>query len=97
MSVENREVRGWILRICDRAQPYGASFTVIETTLMEVGLHVSLNDVKAQLKYLEEKGYIRMEEIERHGVKRRINYITPRGVDLLERNIEVDPGVLLDG
>ena len=95
-AIENQEIRGWILRICHRAQPYGASFTVIETTLIEAGFHASLTEIKAHLKYLEEKGYIRMEEIEKNGVRRRINYVTPKGVDLLEGNIEPDPGVLLD-
>jgi len=95
-AIENQEIRGWILRICQRAQPYGASFTVIETTLAEVGFHASLTEIKAHLKYLEEKGYIRMEEIEKSRIRRRINYVTPKGVDLLEGNIEPDPGVLLD-
>jgi len=97
MNVENREIRGWVLRICQRAQPYGASFQVIEVTLMDAGFHVSLSEVKAHLKYLEGKGYIRMEELKHEGVKRRVNYITPKGVDLIEGNIDPDPGVLLDG
>lgn len=95
-TVENREIRGWVLRICERAQPYGASFTVIETTLMESGFHSSLSEIKAHLQYLERKGYIRMEEVEVGGVRRRINSITPKGVDLMEGNIDPDPGVLLD-
>jgi DNA-binding PadR family transcriptional regulator len=97
MNIENQEIRGWILRICQRAQPYGASFQVIEVTLMEAGFHHSLTEMKSHLKYLEEKGYITMEELKQGGVKRRINSITPKGVDLLEGNIEPDPGVLLDG
>lgn len=96
MNIENREIRGWILRICHRAQPYGASFQVIEVTLMDSGFHVSLSEIKAHLKYLEEKGYITTEELKQKGVKRRINSITPKGVDLLEGNIDPDPGVLLD-
>jgi len=84
------------LRICERAQPYGASFRVIETTLMEAGFHLSVNEIKAQLKYLKNKGYIHLEEIEKSGVKRRINYITPKGVDLLEGNIDPDPGIMAE-
>ncbi|MBW1666727.1 MAG: hypothetical protein JRJ66_01510 [Deltaproteobacteria bacterium] len=95
-AITNREMRGWILRICDRAKPYGASFRVIETTLIESGFHASISEIKAHLKYLEEKGYIRMETLQKSGVKRRINYVTPKGVDLLEGNIEPDPGVLLE-
>jgi len=84
------------LRICERGQPYGASFRVIETTLMESGFHASLSEIKAHLQYLERKGYICMEEVEVAGVRRRINAITPKGIDLIEGTIEPDPGVLLD-
>ena len=96
MKIENKEIRGWILRICQRAQPYGASFQVIEITLMDAGFHVSLTEIKSHLKYLEDKGYIQMEELKQEKVKRRINSITPKGIDLLEGNIEADPGVMMD-
>lgn len=97
MLKENKEVRGWILNMLDRANPYGASFSVIEATLLDLGFNVGINELKAHLVYLTEKGYCRMEEIERNRVKRRINYITPTGVDLLEKNISDDPGVMRVG
>ena len=97
MSVENREIRGLCLQICERAQPYGASFRTIEETLADVGFHLSPAEVKAHLQYLHHKGYLHLEEVEKHGVKRRINYITPKGVDLLEGNIPSDPGVMISG
>lgn len=92
--IENKEIRGWVLNILERARPYGASFSVIESTLLDLGFHVTDNELKAHLVYLTEKGYVRLEEIERNRVKRRINYITPKGVDLLEGNIPEDPGVM---
>jgi len=95
MPTENREVRGWILRICERAQPYGASFRVIETTLLEAGFHLSPSEVKSHLLYLERKGYIHREEFEKNRVKRRVNFITPLGIDLTEGNIPEDPGVMI--
>ncbi|MBU1067676.1 hypothetical protein KKE60_07795 [Patescibacteria group bacterium] len=95
-AIENREIRGWILKICQRAQPYGASFQIIETTLLEADFHVSLTEIKAHLKYLNDKDYIHMEEHKKSGVTRRINFITPQGIDLIEGNIALDPGVLLD-
>lgn len=94
---ENREIRGWILKICHRAQPYGASFRIIEETLVDVGFHLSLSEIKAQLKYLQHKEYIHYEELEKEGIKRRLNWITPKGVDLVEGTIDADPGVMLDG
>lgn len=96
-KIENREIRGWCLRACERAKPYGASFRVIEMSLMEAGFHCSLSEIKAHLIYLEQKGYIQTEEKAAEGIVRRINSITPKGVDLIEGNIEPDPGVLIDG
>jgi repressor of nif and glnA expression len=96
-TVENREARGWILNIIDRQKPYGTSPEMIETTLLEIGFNCTLNEIKSHLKYLEEKGYIRLEEIERSGVRRRLNYITPKGIDLKEGNIQPDPGIMQVG
>lgn len=97
MSEETKEIRGWILNILHRAQPYGASYQVIERTLLDLGFPIGANGLKSELMYLTQKGYTRLEEIERNGVKRRINYITPKGVDLLECTIDCDPGVMLVG
>lgn len=97
MRVENKEIRGWILRILDRFRPDGTSFEVIESVLLDSRFNVTLNELKAHLVYLTEKGYVRLDEIERNRVKRRINYITPKGVDLLEGNIPEDPGVMQVG
>lgn len=97
MNPENSEVRGWILTIIERMKPYGASFELIEASLCDLEFPCSINEIKAHLKYLEGKGYIRTDEIKRQGVIRRINYLTPKGVDLKEGNIPEDPGVMLVG
>ena len=97
MATENREIRGWILKICQRADPYGASYSVIESTLLEMGFHLSINEIKSHLIYMTNKGYLKYKEYSAEGVKRRINYVTPKGVDLIEGNIEGDPGVMVLG
>ena len=72
MVRENREIRGWMLNIIDRAKPYGASFEVIEVTLTDLGFNVCETGVKAQLKYLSDKGYVKYEPIERSGIVRHL-------------------------
>lgn len=94
MNTENREIRGCIINIIERGKPYGASFLLIEETLSIAGFSCTTNEVKAHLKYLEDKGYVKFEELERGGIKRKLNYITPKGIDLLEGNIPEDPGVM---
>lgn len=97
MNLENKEIRGWILNTIDRAKPYGASFQLIEITLTDLGFNCSGNEIKAQLKYLGDKGYIKHEVIVRNCIERHLNFITPKGVDLMEGNIPPDPGVIIIG
>lgn len=94
---KNREIRGWALRVIGGYLPYGASFRVLEAELEELGLACPETELKGHLKYLLDKGYITLEEIERHTIMRRVNHITPKGIDLLEGNISADPGVMLVG
>jgi len=94
-NAENRELRGWMLHIINRARPYGASFRLVEETLCEMGYSVPENEIKTHLLYLQRRGYIHMEEKQAAGVMRRMNFVTPDGMDLLEGNIDADPGVML--
>ena len=95
MGAEGKEIRGWLLNIVDRAKPYGASFKVIEHTVADMGFHVSENEIKAHLKYLLQKGYTSLKEMDHMGIKRSLNFITAKGMDLKEGNIPPDPGVML--
>lgn len=97
MEVENKEIRGWVLHIIAGVQPYYASFRMIKAELEDLGFHYPDRKLKANLKYLVDKGYITLQETEHNGVKRRLNSVTPKGIDLIEKNIPEDPGVMTVG
>lgn len=94
MNAVNAEIRGWILRIIHGFAPYGVSFAVLEKAVCDLNFNCSAIQLKGHLKYLKDKGYIELQEVESDSIMRRINTITPKGIDLREGNIPKDPGVM---
>lgn len=90
-----QEVRHYILRMLDHAQPIGASTQLLSTSLLGIGLSLSGTQLLVQLNYLAGKGYITTEEVEDRFTKisRTISKLTPKGLDLMEGNIAPDPGI----
>ena len=90
-----QEIRHYILVILNIAGVTGASEKLLSTSLTNISLTVSTSDLEVQLGYLKEKGYISYEEIkDRHTrISRKIAKISASGIDLMEGNIDRDPGV----
>jgi hypothetical protein len=94
MSDQDKEIRKWILHILKRAFLDGASLKVIRDALHRMRLPQTLEETAVHIRYLEIKGYVNIEHVEVEGVgSRDIHYLTPTGLDLLDGNIEADPGV----
>lgn len=96
MDPRKRLVRKEILRVLRIADHYGATSAVIAESLMAGGEVVTVPEIEQHLQYLagEGKGYVRVEELEVEGLGRRVHAtLLPKGIDLLEGNIPVDPGV----
>lgn len=92
-----KEVRGKILRTLDRQYPSGMSVKMLSYGLRAASYKCSGPELKAQLAYLEGKGYI---EIKKVGLKeleleRKMIELTVTGKDLVEGNIDPDPGVII--
>lgn len=96
-SQQQRELRGFLLRVCDVAHPDGCSEQVIVSSLAGVGISVSQVVLRSHLSYLEEKGYLRQEEIRDRasGLGRTVWYISAKGQDLLDGHIPDDPGIMV--
>ncbi|MDI3547901.1 MAG: hypothetical protein PWR10_1553 [Halanaerobiales bacterium] len=94
-NMQNRVIRGRILKILKTNYPYPAGEELISNILTDAQYNISPPQVNAQLIYLEEKGYVKMQEADVPGLDifRNQAKITPKGIDLLEGNIEDDPGV----
>jgi predicted ArsR family transcriptional regulator len=94
---QSKEIRGLILLLLKNRGEDGASEQLIEMTLSDERLSVSMPVIRGHLRYLEEKGYIRTEEVRDRELDlfRVFGYLTAKGTDLLEGNIEDDPGIMV--
>lgn len=90
-----RELRGAILVACRVGLPDGTSEGVLLSALAGLDYPVTQALLRTHLKYLEEKGYVRGEEVEHAGLSRNVWHITARGQDLLDGHIPDDPGILV--
>lgn len=94
-AVSAKEIRGQIVGILKRNYPYQTGDKLINEILQDMQYIVSPPVVSGYLTYLEEKGYIESENVAAYGVARRLVKLTPKGIDLIEGNIDADPGVML--
>ena len=91
---ENKEARGYILKVAKLSYPKPISSHVIEACLIDAGMHMSSTQVEGQIQYLEERGYIKTQKskLEITGTVVSLVTLTANGIDLLERTI-TDDGV----
>lgn len=90
---EYRITRGEILRMLYRLYPDPVADNVVKTTFVWVTHGV----IDGHAAYLVERGYASREEIDHRkyefSTAEYILKITPKGIDLLEGNVEPDPGI----
>lgn len=90
LPIKNKIFRGEILRVLAKSMPQ----PICDNVMFEVFNQEEEKEVVVQLKYLEQKKYIRLEDVdEEFSTAKIIVHILPLGVDLLDRNIPADPGI----
>ena len=96
---EDKEIRGRILKALDFEFPRAMSFQMIGFALQSARYQCSPSQIHAHLAYLEQKGYVTMEDVGLHDLDLRRNMatLTAQGKDLVEGNVPDDPGVILHG
>ncbi len=92
---KNREIRGMVLKIIYSNYPEQIGDTLIKEILEDSGYVVSEQDIKANIDYLQGGGYIESNNITNKGlgISRTVCKLTPKGINLIEGNIEEDPGI----
>lgn len=92
------EIRHYILTVLEKMLPVGGSKEFISDSLDSIYLIITESELEIHLQYLVEKGYISYEEVKhrRSGISRKIAKLTAKGIDLMEGNIDPDPGIGLD-
>jgi len=88
-----RIARGEILRMLYRMYPDAVGDNVIESTFIWITPGV----IKGHVQFLIDSGYATREEVDHEkyafSTANYILKIVPKGIDLLEGNIEKDPGI----
>ena len=95
-SIINKKARGHILRTLRISNPKPLGTDILEACLADTGIFFSATQIEAEIKYLEEKGYVRSKKAELPimGTTIRLVNLSPKGIDLLEKTIR-DPGVAI--
>ncbi|SDI49516.1 hypothetical protein [Paenibacillus naphthalenovorans] len=96
-TIMSRQIRGYIMKVLQIGHPQPTGSNVIEICLVDAGLPVTPTALSGHLDYLKEKGYIEITKPGLKGIDLPISLpkLTPKGIDLLEGNIDPDPGVYL--
>lgn len=88
---KNKIRRGEILRTLYRNMPH----PICDNVFGEVFSADTPTYLITQMKYLHGKKYIKLEKVdEQYSTATCLVNILPAGVDLLERNIDPDPGII---
>ncbi len=93
--IETKELRGRILAVLDYNYPTGLSEKLVLQSLVAARFDVTRRELKAQLAYLSEKGYVTLQQVGFADIDlaRQMVKLTVNGKDLVDGNLEPDPGV----
>lgn len=93
--IETKELRGRILAVLDYNYPAGLSEKLVLQSLVAARFNVTRRELKAQLAYLSEKGYVTLQQVGFADIDlaRQMVKLTVSGKDLVDGNLEPDPGV----
>ena len=90
---EYRIARGEILRMLYRTYPSVAGDNLLRATFV----WITEPTIEGHVEYLIESGYVTREDIDptqyKFSTAKYLLKITPKGIDLLEDNIDADPGI----
>lgn len=93
---EKMILRGNILKICEIAQPFGATQEVLMGALRREGYACDAAEIRNACDYLQQKGLLMQERLQNDilQISRSVAKITPQGIDLLEGTAAAE-GILL--
>jgi hypothetical protein len=94
--VHKKQARGAVLGLLEESYPIGVAYTTLMRVLVSAG-KCHTHELPAVIRYLEDKGYIRVQTPEEPELKPLDNSVidlAAHGVDLLEGSVDEDPGIL---
>ncbi len=88
----NKKIRGWMVRILQRAYPAGMEPDTLRRQLNDLGYQVTVNDTNAALAYLKEDGFVENPQFGALDLGNEFCKLTTKGIDLAEGTVQ-DLGV----
>ena len=91
----NKNIRGWIVRILQRAYPAGLEARSLHKQLNDLGYSVTKRELEANVAYLTEDGYLEERKFGNEFKDDLLNKtykLTTKGIDLAEGSI-ADEGI----
>lgn len=97
MKCRKTILRGKILHYLATIHPEAATLPLVHGRLHIFGLITSLEEVRLQIAYLSEKGFVVAERVKTHRGQREVNLvrITTKGMDYLDGLLPADPAISL--
>ena len=97
-AAKNQAVRGELLYYLTTVYPYGAGLSLIQRELDFLGYSRAAEEIDDHVAYLEERGFVVVEEIPGRDPRRRVRLVrlTDLGVDYYNGRLPVDPGVYVE-
>jgi hypothetical protein len=95
MAINDQDLRGTVLTALKLQYPEWVLFRVLYRWLtQDWGITIDMSELRLQLAYLAEKGYVETSQITLENVSTKIEKVrcTVKGVDLVDRRT-TDPGV----
>ncbi len=96
--IDNKKIRGWMIRILHRAYPAGLEADTLFRQLHEMGYEVTRKEFDANVQYLIDDGFVQIQKFGGFSFEDTLNNkiykVTTKGVDLAEKTIS-DEGVSL--
>ncbi|HBB28150.1 MAG TPA: hypothetical protein DC000_02685 [Clostridiales bacterium] len=95
--MDNKKIRGWVVRILHRAYPAGLEGENLRKQLHDLGYTITKKDFDANITYLVEDGFVEKKtfgasDFDEDLLQNKIYKLTTKGVDLAEKSI-TDMGV----
>ncbi|MDR2185443.1 MAG: hypothetical protein LBO80_07245 [Treponema sp.] len=88
-------LRGKLLKLLREVYPEGVDRTTVLSIFFQ---YHKTGDIDASLEYLVDKGYVLKRESPHPYLEQELvrwYKLTPPGMDLLEGNVDADPGILI--
>lgn len=95
-AIRNKKMRGWVVRILQRAYPAGFEIDTLWRQLTDLGYEATRTELQVNLAYLKEDGFVENPQFGigqlMDGLNNEFYKLTTKGIDLAEGTIS-DPGV----